>query len=93
VRVQRHAGHYACELGPAALYNAIPVRGVWGAQNRERKSAMPKRGSRNLPTVQDVGEQRLVSFDWQLINVRRVEVVPDIIIARPVLTAKFARKR
>src|SRR5271168_2049498 len=54
---------------------------------------MPKRCSRDLPAVQRVA-QRMPSHSYrQLIHILRVEVVPDVVVARTVIAGQISRQR
>ena len=52
VLVQRHAWNDARKLRAAAIHDAVSIRGIGRAQNRERQATVPDRRSGNLPSVQ-----------------------------------------
>ncbi len=91
VFVQRHAGNHAGVLRSAALHDAVAVGGVGRAQNRERQAAVPEHRAGNLPAVQRVRQHAIANLERQLVDVLRGEIVADIVIARAVLPAEFAR--
>src|SRR5208283_3943940 len=63
------------------------------AQHRERNSAVPERCSRNLPAVERVTQEMTAHFERQLINILRVEIVPDVIVARTIIAGQVSRQR
>src|ERR1700733_3812025 len=52
VLIHGHARYDARILRTAALDEAVSIRRIRCAQNREWQTAVPKRGARNLPSVQ-----------------------------------------
>ena len=93
VLIQRHAGNLARKLRPAAIHDSLSVRRIGRAQHGERNPAVPKHRSRNLPAVERVPQQPPAHLDRQMINVLRVQIVPDIVIARTVIPRQFSRQR
>ena len=91
--VQRNARNDAGKLRPAALHDAVSVCRIRRAQHRERNPAVPERCSRNLPAVERVAQRMTAHFDRQLINVLRVEIVPDVIVARAIVAGQVSRQR
>ena len=54
---------------------------------------MPKHGSGNLPAIERVAQSMIAHFDRQLIHILRIEIVPDVIVARTVVAGQFSRQR
>src|ERR1700693_2174659 len=54
---------------------------------------MPKHGSRNLPSIERVAQSMTAHFNWQLIHILRIEIVPDVIVARTIIAGQFSRQR
>src|SRR5208283_5773312 len=63
------------------------------AQHRERNSAVPERCSGNLPAVERVTQGMTAHSDRQLINILRVEIVPDVVVTRPMIASQVSRQR
>src|SRR5271166_1656497 len=93
VLIERDARNDARELRSAALHNAVSVGRVRRAQDRERNSAMPKHGSGDLPAVERRCQQAILKVNWQLIHILRVEIVPDVIVARTVIAGQLSGQR
>src|ERR1700722_246065 len=91
--IKRDARNNARELRSAALHNAVSVGRIGCAQNGERHPAVPEHGPGNLPAVERVGQLVIPNVDGQLIYILRVEVVPDVIVARAVIAGQFSRQR
>src|ERR1700735_1377444 len=54
---------------------------------------MPKRRSRNRPAVERVRQLVIPNVDWRLIHILRVEIVPDVIVARTIIARELSRQR
>ena len=54
---------------------------------------MPKRGTRNLPSVQYPGQHAVADMDRQLINILGCEIVAHVVVAGSVLAAQLTRQR
>src|SRR5580698_5059288 len=91
--IERDAGNDARELRSAALHNAVSIGGIGGAQNGERYSAVPEHGSRNLPAVERMGQLVIPNMDGQLIHILRIEVLPDVVVARTVIAGQISGQR
>src|SRR5271169_6485644 len=89
--IERDARNDACELWSAALHNAVSVRRIGRAQNGERYPTVQEHGPGNLPAVEHVRQRVIPNVDRQLIQVLRVEVVPDVIVARTVIAGQLSR--
>src|SRR5208282_6028340 len=93
MRIERDAGKDTGELRPAALHDAVSVCRIRRAQHRERNSAVPKRCSGYLPAVQRVAQRMTPHSNRQLIHILRVEIVPDVIVARTIIAGQISRQR
>ena len=83
--IERDTGNHAGELRPTSVHNAIAIGRVRSTQNGERNSAVPKHGSRHLPTVQRVGQRAVFELEPELIDVLRVEIVADVVVTGTVV--------
>ncbi len=92
VFIERHAGNNACELRPAAVHNAISICRIGRAQDGKRNPAMPKHGSRHLPAVQCIAKKPVLDLDRQLIDILRIEIVPDVVVAGTVVASQVSRE-
>src|ERR1700680_1202617 len=88
--IERDAPNHACELRSAALHNAVSVGRIGCAQNGERHPTVPEHGPGNLPAVEHVRQLVIPNVEGQLIHILRVEVVPDVIVARTVIAGQFS---
>src|ERR1700683_1382351 len=93
MRIELDARNDTGELRPAALHDAVSVCRIRRAQHRERNSAVPKRCSGDLPAVQRVAQRTTPHSDRQLIDILRVEIVPDVIVARTIIAGQISRQR
>jgi hypothetical protein len=53
---------------------------------------VPEHGSGNLPAVEHVRELVIPNVDGQLIHILRVEVVPDVVVARTVIAGQLGEE-
>src|ERR1700686_2684384 len=91
--IERDAGNDACELRSAALHNSVFVGRIGCAQNGEWHPTVPKHGPGNLPAVEHVRQLVIPNVEGQLIHILRVEIVPDVIVARTVIAGQLSRQR
>src|ERR1700690_522225 len=54
---------------------------------------MPKHGSRNLPSIERVAQSMTAHFNWQLIHILRIEIAPDVVVARTIIAGQISRQR
>src|ERR1035441_4998885 len=54
---------------------------------------MPKRCSGDLPAVQRVAQRMTAHSNRQLIHILRIEIVPDVVVARTIIAGQVSRKR
>ena len=91
--IKRDAGNDTGELRSTALHNAVSVGRIWCAQNGERHPTVPEHGPGNLPAIQRLRQLVIPNVDGQLIHILRVEVVPDVIVARTIIAGQLSRQR
>src|ERR1017187_2818635 len=91
--IEADARNDACELRSAALHNAVSIGRIGCAQNGERHPTVPEHGSGNLPAVEDVRQLVIPNVEGQLIHILRVEIVPDVIVARTVIAGQLSGQR
>src|ERR1022692_1911344 len=91
--IERDAPNNACELRSAALHNAVSVGRIGCAQDGERHPTVPEHGPGNLPAVKHVGQLVVPNVDGQLIHILRVQIVPDVIVARTVIAGQLSGQR
>src|SRR5271154_6267691 len=53
---------------------------------------MQKHGSRHLPAVQCVGKKPILYLERELIDILRIEIVADVVVARTVVARQISRK-
>src|SRR5271168_1883731 len=53
---------------------------------------MPKHGSRHLPAVQRVSKNAVLDLERELIDILRIEIAPDVVVARTVVARQISRK-
>src|ERR1700676_749582 len=91
--IERDAPNDASELRSAALHNSVSVGRIGRAQNGERHPTVPEHGPGNLPAVERLRQLVIPNVDGQLIHILRVEVVPDVVVARTVIAGQLSRQR
>src|ERR1700683_5201143 len=54
---------------------------------------MPKHSSRNLPSIERIAHSTTAHSNRQLIHILRVEIVPDVVVARTIIAGQISRQR
>ena len=91
--IERNAPNDASELRSAALHNSVSAGRIRCAQNGERHPTVPEHGPGNLPAVEHVRQLVIPDVEGQLIHILRVQIVPDVIVARTVISGQLSRQR
>jgi len=93
VFVEGHARNDTCELGSATLHDAIAICRVGRAKHTKWNPTMPENRPCQLPAVQRVTELPTPHLDGQLIDILRIEVVPDVVVARAIIAGQVSGER
>src|ERR1035437_6008425 len=101
--IERDARNDARKLRSTALHDAprgtgrvgrlLHARGIRRAQDRKWNPTMPEHRPGNLPAVEHLRQLVIPNVDGQLIHILRVEVVPDVIVARTVIAGQLSWQR
>src|SRR5271166_2859495 len=54
---------------------------------------MPEHGSRDLPAIQGVAQSMTAHPQWQLIYILRIQIVPDVVVARAIIAGQAPWQR
>src|SRR5438876_10663735 len=91
--IERYTRNNAGIFRTTSLYDSISISRVWRAQNGKWNPTVPEHGPGHLPAVYGGTEHSVPHLHRQLVNVLRGEIVPDIVVARAVLTPEVSRQR
>ncbi len=93
VAIQWNPRSHARELGTASLHNAVAVRRIGRALNRERHAAVIENRARHLPAIHHLPQDAAAHVDRQFVHVAGGEVGADIVVAVSILSAQHAGQR